>query len=217
MAWRKLGFQDLGDLEGIEVAFAASARNAGDHCGCSSRTQFTGYCGGVRGSLGRRKTTVPGPDPEESPPKGKQPALLLVYGDRGPGTGRKECALLEYSSGVQNPRPPNAVGLRGARGETTRRRGRAQAMLKVGRACCAQAGSSQAVSICRAADTIEQPLAVHRHWHIDVSYVSISGTLSKCAAFWTVQPLNRQLGFAAVDDRSHHQWCHSNDKPTPSR
>jgi putative transposase len=30
----------------------------------------------------------------------------------------------------------------------------------------------------------EQPLAAHQHWHIDVSYINISGTFYTCAAFW---------------------------------
>ena len=32
----------------------------------------------------------------------------------------------------------------------------------------------------------EQPLAAHQHWHIDVSYINISGRFTTCAVFWTV-------------------------------
>jgi putative transposase len=30
----------------------------------------------------------------------------------------------------------------------------------------------------------EQPLAPHQHWHVDVSYINLSGTFYTCAACW---------------------------------
>ena len=52
----------------------------------------------------------------------------------------------------------------------------------------------------------EQPLAVHQHWHIDVSYINISGTFYYlCSILDGCSPLHRELGSAGLDDRGRHR------------
>jgi putative transposase len=50
------------------------------------------------------------------------------------------------------------------------------------------------------------PLAAHQHWHIDVSYINISGTFYYlCSILDGCSRLHRELGSAGVDDRGGHR------------
>jgi putative transposase len=49
----------------------------------------------------------------------------------------------------------------------------------------------------------EQPLQPHEHWHVDVSYINVSGTFYYlCAAPGRLQSLCRHLGTARANDRA---------------
>ena len=59
----------------------------------------------------------------------------------------------------------------------------------------------------------EQPPQPHQHWHIDVSYINISGhVLLPVQRAGRLQPLDRALGSARVDDGGRHR-DHSASEP----
>ena len=43
----------------------------------------------------------------------------------------------------------------------------------------------------------QQPLEPHQHWHIDVSYINISGTFYTCAACWMATAVRLCTGACA--------------------
>ena len=62
----------------------------------------------------------------------------------------------------------------------------------------------------------EQPLQPHQHWHIDVSYINISGhVLLSVQRAGRLQPLHRALGSARVDDGGRDR-DHSASEPRRS-